>query len=67
MQIASLICTRDKFVKLRNCLKNKIYNIFNANDIIIKREVFGSKKKLDKVLALDIKLSYQFEQKIIVK
>ncbi len=66
-QISSLIGTRDKFVKLRTCLKNKIHNILNANGIVTRREVFGSKKGLDKVLALDIESSYQFELKIIVE
>jgi len=66
-QISSLIGTRDKFVKLRSCLKNKIHNILNANGIVTKREVFGSEKGLDKVLILDIEPSYQFELKIIVE
>lgn len=65
-QISSLIGTRDKFVKLRSCLKNKIHNILNANGIVTKREVFGSDKGLDKVLTLDVESSYQFELKIIV-
>jgi transposase len=66
-QISSLIGTRDKFVKLRSCLKNKIHNILNANGIVTKREVFGSERGLDKVLALDVEASYQFELKIIVE
>ena len=65
-QISSLIGTRDKFVKLRSCLKNKIHNILNANGIVTKREVFGSEKGLNKVLTLDVEASYQFELKIIV-
>lgn len=66
-QISSLIGTRDKFVKLRSCLKNKIHNILNANGIVTKREVFGSEKGLDKVLSFDVESSYQFELKIIVE
>ncbi len=66
-QISSLIGTRDKFVKLRSCLKNKIHNILNANGIVTKREVFGSEKGLDKVLILNVESSYQFELKIIVE
>lgn len=66
-QIASLIGTRDKFVKLRSSLKNKIHNILNANGIVSKREIFGSNKGLDKVLSLDIDASYKFELKIIVE
>jgi len=67
LQIASLIGTRDKFVKLRSCLKNKIHNILNANGIVTKREVFGSDKGLERILSLDIEASYQFELKIIVE
>ena len=66
-QISSLIGTRDKFVKLRSCLKNKIHNILNANGIVTRREVFGSEKGLNKVLTLDVEASYQFELKIIVE
>jgi len=35
-QLSSLIGTRDKFVKLRTTLKNKIHNILNANGIVTK-------------------------------
>ena len=66
-QIASLIGTRDKFVKLRSCLKNKIHNILNANGIVTKREVFGSDKGLERILGVDIEDSYRFELKIIVE
>lgn len=65
-QIASLIGTRDKFVKLRSSLKNKIHNILNANGIVTQREVFSSDRSLDKILTVDIEASYQFELKIIV-
>lgn len=66
-QIASLISTRDRLVKLRTVLKNKIHNILNANGIVTKREVFGSDKGLEKVLSMDLDDSYQFELKIIVE
>ncbi len=33
-QLGSLIGTRDKFVKLRTALKNKVHNILNANGIV---------------------------------
>lgn len=66
-QISSLIGTRDKFIKLRTALKNKIHNILNANGIVTKREIFGSEKGLEKVLAMKIERSYQFELKIIVE
>lgn len=66
-QIASLIGTRDKLVKLRSALKNKIHNILNANGIVTAREIFGSEKGLEKVLTLNIDQSYLFELKIIVE
>jgi len=65
-QTASLISTRDRLVKLRTVLKNKIHNILNANGIVTKREVFSSNKGLDNVLALDIDEAYLFELRIIV-
>lgn len=66
-QIASLIGTRDKLVKLRSALKNKIHNILNANGIVTEREMFSSEKGLDKILTLNIDQSYLFELKIIVE
>jgi transposase len=64
-QTASLIGTRDKFVKLRTSLKNKIHNILNANGIVTKKELFSSDKNLDKVLGLDLDASYRFEIELI--
>lgn len=66
-QIASLIGTRDKLVKLRTALKNKIHNILNANGIQTNREMFSSEKGLNKIAGLDIDESYLFELKIIVE
>jgi transposase len=66
-QIASLIGTRDKLVKLRSALKNKIHNILNANGIVTDREIFGSEKGLNKVLTMKVEQSYLFELKIIVE
>ena len=47
-QIKSLCSTRDKLVKLRTALKNKIHNILLAHGIISKREDFSSVKGLKK-------------------
>lgn len=66
-QIASLIGTRDKFVKLRTALKNKVHNILNANGIFTKREVFSSEKALDRVLTFDLEDSYKFELGLIIQ
>jgi len=47
-QIKSLCNTRDKLVKLRTALKNKIHNILLSHGIISKREDFSSEKGLQK-------------------
>jgi transposase len=65
-QIASLIGTRDKFVKLRTALKNKIHNILNANGIVSKPEMFSSEKGLAKVTAIELEPSYRFEVDLLV-
>ena len=65
-QLTSLIGTRDKFVKLRTSMKNKIHNILNANGIVTKREVFGSNKGLDKVLGYELDESYRFEVELLI-
>ena len=66
-QIASLIGTRDKFVKLRTALKNKVHNILNANGMFTKREVFSSEKALDRILTLELEYSYKFELELIIR
>ena len=65
-QLASLIGTRDKFVKLRTALKNKIHNILNANGIVTKKEIFASEKNLEKVLDSDLDQASLFELRIII-
>lgn len=66
-QLGSLIGTRDKFVKLRSSLKNKVHNIFNANGIVTKTEFLSSDKSLDKVLGEKLDKASLFELGIIVK
>jgi transposase len=66
-QLGSLIGTRDRFVKLRTVLKNKVHNILNANGIVTKTEFLTSGKSLDKVLGQKLDESYQFELEIIVQ
>ena len=65
-QISSLIGTRDKFVKLRTSLKNKIHNILNANGIVTKREELTSNKSLERILAVALEGSYRFEIELLV-
>lgn len=66
-QLASLIGTRDRFIKLRTALKNKIHNILNANGIVTKKEIFGTDKGLEKVFAMEVEEESKFELRIIVK
>ena len=65
-QIASLIGTRDKFVKLRTALKNKIHNILNANGIVTKPEMFTAEKSLERLSSLELEDSYRFEIDLLV-
>lgn len=66
-QTSSLIGTRDKLVKLRTSLKNKIHNILNANGIVSKPEMFSSEKGFEKVLKLDLDACYRFEVGLLVE
>ena len=66
-QLTSLLNTRDRFVKLRTALKNKVHNILNANGIRSRREMLSSKKGLEKVLEMGIDEGSLFEVRIIVK
>lgn len=65
--ISSLIGTRDKLVKLRSALKNKIHNILNANGIVTNREIFSSDKGLEGVLSMELEDLYKFEIKVLVE
>jgi transposase len=49
-QINSLANTRDKLVKLRTALKNKIHNILSSHGILLKKESLSSEKGLQRVL-----------------
>ena len=66
-RISSLIGTRDKFIKLRTAMKNKVHNILNANGIVTKKEMFSSEKALDKVCQMDLDREYIFELEIVVR
>ena len=65
-QIQSLCHTRDKLIKLRTTLKNKIHNILNAHGIISKREDFSSKKGLKKALSYPVNEVARIELEVIV-
>ena len=66
-QVSSLITTRDKLVKLRSTLKNKIHGILNANGYVTKREIFASDKGLERIFDLDMEEAYRFELQVIVE
>ncbi len=66
-RVASLIGTRDKFVKLRTAMKNKVHNILNANGIVTKKEMFSGEKALDKICKMDLDVEYIFELEIVAR
>ena len=65
-QIASLSQTRDKLVKLRTVLKNKVNNILANHGICLKREALSSEKGLKMVLNMDVDAISQIEIEVIV-
>jgi transposase len=66
-QISSLVGTRDKLVKLRTTLLNKIHNILNHHGIKSKKEAFCSEKALDGVLTIDFDAIVKIELKVLVE
>lgn len=66
-QVKSLTHTRDKLVKLRTSLKNKIHNILNTHGIVIKREMLSSKKGLSKVFDYPVNELSKVELEVIVE
>jgi transposase len=66
-QLHSLLGTRDKMIKLRSALKNKLHNILNANGLVTPRELFSSEKSLDAVMGLALASEDHFEVRIIVE
>ncbi len=66
-QLKSLAQTRDKLVKLRTTLKNKIHNILSSYGIITRREAFSSKKGLREVLRYDLAATSRLELEVIVE
>jgi len=66
-QVKSLTHTRDKLVKLRTSLKNKIHNILNTHGIVLKREILSSKKSLHKVLTYPVNEISKIELEVLVE
>jgi len=65
-QLKSLTGTRDKLVKTRSALKNKMHNILNYNGILSKKKDFSSIKGLNKVLTYNLGEGTRFELEVIV-
>jgi len=66
-QLKSLAQTRDKLVKLRTTLKNKIHNILNGHGIVSKREDFTSEKGLSRALSYPVSELAKIEMQVIVE
>lgn len=66
-QIASLTQTRDKLVKLRTVLKNKINNILSAHGVNLKKEALSSNRKLDEVLGMKFDPIVEIELGVLVE
>lgn len=65
-RIASLAQTRDKLVKLRTTLKNKINNLLAARGLLIRKESLASEKGLAEVLQLPVEALERVELEILV-
>jgi transposase len=66
-EIASLLQTRDKLVKLRTTLKNKINNLLAARGILIRRESLASDKGLEQVLQAPVSDLARVELMVLVE
>ena len=65
-QIASVTQTRDKLVKLRTALKNKINNILSSYGFNLKKEQLSSEKGLKFVLDIPLDEMVELELQILV-
>jgi len=66
-EMASLLQTRDKLVKLRTTLKNKINNLLAARGILIRRESLASDKGLEQVLRTPVTDLARVELMVLVE
>jgi transposase len=65
-RIASLAQTRDKLVKLRTTLKNKVNNLLSARGILLGKEKLSSEKGLEGVLSAPVSELEKMELEILV-
>lgn len=66
-ELASLAQTRDRLVKLRTALMNKIHNLLSAQGILLKRESLGSTKGLEEALAMPVSEVAAIELRVLGK
>jgi transposase len=66
-EVASLTQTRDRLVKLRTALKNKVNNLLSARGIELEKEDLSSNKGLCRVLEQPLEGLAQVEREIIVE
>lgn len=66
-QVASLTQTRDRLVKLRTALKNKVNNLLSARGIELEKEELSSEKGLTRVLTTEVEELTRFELRVIVE
>jgi transposase len=66
-RIKSLVGTRDKLVKLRTVLKNKIHNILNDNGIVSKKNGLSSEKSLEAITKYPLDELSQFELRLLIQ
>jgi len=65
-RVASLAQTRDKLVKLRTTLKNKVNNLLAARGILLRKESLASEKGLADVLAAPVSELERLELEVLV-
>lgn len=65
-EISSMVQTRDKLVKLRTSLKNKVNNLLASHAILMKRESLSSEKGLREVLAISLPRLPRIELGVLV-
>jgi transposase len=66
-EVASLTQTRDRLVKLRTALKNKVNNLLSARGIELEKEDLSSEKGLCRVLEQPLEGLAQVEREILVE
>lgn len=66
-QVASLTQTRDRLVKLRTALKNKVNNLLSARGIELEKEELSAEKALTRVLAMNVEELTRFELQVLVE